>query len=143
MERVPGLEPAAVYDLFFIHQAYGESRQVVIVLRHHAGVLGSFPADKGAASLHAAFRNPRHNPGDFLREVPAAGDVIQEEQRLCAAAHHVVDAHGHRVNANGVVLVQQHGDFQLGAHAVCAGHQHRLFHALHRRGKQPPKAANP
>ena len=92
-------------------------------------MLGGFSADESAAGLDAALGNPRHDLGDLLRVILSAGDVIQEEQRLGAAAHHVVDAHGHRVDTDGVVLVQEHGDFQLGANAVGAGNQHRLLHA--------------
>ena len=43
-----------------------------------------------------------------------------EHPVLISGADHVVDAHGHAVDADGVVLVQDHGDLQLGAHAVGA-----------------------
>ena len=62
-----------------------------------------------------------------LGHVLAAGDVVQEEQGLCAAADDVVDAHGHAVDAHGVVLVHQEGDLELGAHAVGAADQHRAL----------------
>ena len=119
-----------------------EARQVVVLLGHHAGMLGRLPADEGAAGLDAALRHAGHDLGDLLGEVLPAGDVVQEEQGLGAAAHHVVDAHGHGVDADGVVLIQQHGDFQLGAHAVGAGDQHRLLHAGKVRGEQAAKPAD-
>jgi len=43
---------------------------------------------------------------------------------------HVVDAHGYQVDAHGVVHVPFKCQLELGAHAVGAAHQHRLFVAL-------------
>ena len=138
-QHVPGLQAGAVHNLFLVHNAHGEARQIVIVGSHHAGVFGSLPADEGAAGLNAAFRHAGYDLGDLLRKVLPTGDVVQKEQGLSAAAHHVVDAHGHGVDADGVVLIQQHGDLQLGAHTVGAGDQHRLLHAGKVRGEQAPK----
>ena len=39
------------------------------------------------------------------------------------------------------MLVHQEGDFQLGAHAVGAGHQDGLLHVRHVGGKQAAEAA--
>ena len=141
-EHVPRGQATAVDDLLPVHHAYGKPGQIVVVLGHHARVLGGLPADEGAARLHAALGHAGDNGGDFLREVFAAGNVVQKEQGLCAAANHIVDAHGHRVNADGVVLVQQHGDFQLGAHPVRAGDQNGLLHPGKIRSEQPAKASN-
>ena len=96
----------------------------------------------GAAGLHAALAHARHNGGDLLRHVLPAGDVVQEEERLGPADDHVVDAHGHAVDAHSVVLVLVKGQLELGAHAVGAGHQHGLLHALHVQLEQPAKAAH-
>ena len=40
---------------------------------------------------------------------------------------HVVDAHGHDVDTDGVVLVHRERDLEFVAHAVGAAHQHRLL----------------
>ena len=53
----------------------------------------------------------------------AAGKVVEEKHGLRAAGDNVVDAHGHQVDAHGVVLVHVKGQLQLGAHAVGARHQ--------------------
>ena len=73
--------------------------------------------------------------------VLAAGDVVQEEHGGGAAAHDVVDTHSHAVDAHGVVLVHQEGQLQLGANAVGAGDQHRLFHAGQIGGEHTAEAA--
>ena len=52
--------------------------------------------------------------------------VIEEEQRLRALHHHVVDAHRDQVDADGVVAAGVDREAQLGADAVGAGHQHRM-----------------
>ena len=52
----------------------------------------------------------------------------------------VIDAHGHQIDADGVVLLQVDGEAQLGAHPVGAGDQHRLLVAR-RNLTQGPKAA--
>jgi peptidoglycan/xylan/chitin deacetylase (PgdA/CDA1 family) len=56
----------------------------------------------------------------------AAGEVVEEEQRLGALHQDVVHAHRHQVLAHRVVAVQLEGQLQLGADAVGAGDQHRL-----------------
>ena len=57
----------------------------------------------------------------------AAGEVVEEEQRLGALHQDVVDAHRHQILADGVVLVELEGELELGADAVGAGHQHGLL----------------
>ena len=48
--------------------------------------------------------------GDFFRNVFPDRDIIQEKQRLRAAANDVVDAHRDAVDADGIVLTHQEGD---------------------------------
>src|SRR5690606_8931704 len=57
----------------------------------------------------------------------AGGVVVEEEQRLGAAHHQVVHAHGDQVLSDAVMPVQVQGQAQLGAHAVGARHQYRLL----------------
>mgnify|MGYP002416089685 CR=1 FL=1 len=126
---ITGLHGVVVQDLFFVHNAHGETGQIVLLLRHHARVLGGLAAHQRAIGLHAALGHALDDLCDLFRDVAAAGDVIQEDQRLCTSADDIVDAHGHAVNADGVVLVHEDGQLDLGAAAVGAGNQHRLFHA--------------
>ena len=60
----------------------------------------------------------------------AAGEVVEEEQRLGALHQDVVDAHRDQVDADGVVPVEREGELELGADAVGAGDQDRLAVAL-------------
>jgi hypothetical protein len=56
----------------------------------------------------------------------AAGEVVEEEQRLGALHEDVVHAHRDQILADGVVFVQMKCELQLGAHAVGARHEHGL-----------------
>src|SRR5699024_10353606 len=98
-------------------------------------------AHQGRPRLDAAFGHALDQVRDLFRHVFAAGDVIQKDQGLGAGADDVVDAHGHAVDDHGVVPVQQHGDAQLGAHAVGARDQHRVLDAGAVQLKQAAKAA--
>ena len=104
-------------------------------------MLGCLSAYQGAARLHAAFGNARHKLRHLFGYVLSYGYVVQEEQRLCSAADDVVDAHGNAVYAYGVVLAEDLRYALLGAHAVGAGDQYRLLHALNVRGEQPAEAS--
>ena len=142
-DHIAGLHGVIAQDLFLVHDAHGKTGQIVLVLRHHARVLGRLAAHQRAIGLHAALGHALDDLGDLFRDVAAAGDVVQEHQRLCTGADDVVDAHGHTVDADGVVLVHDHGDLQLGAHTVGAGDQHRVLVAGAVQFKQAAKAAQP
>ena len=103
--HIAGDHAGIVDDFLFVHNAHGEASQVIVILGHHAGMLGSLAADEGGAGLHAALCHTGNNLGDFFRDVLAAGNVVQEEQGTGTAADNVVDAHGNTVDANGVVLI--------------------------------------
>ncbi len=56
----------------------------------------------------------------------AAGEIVEEEQRLGALHDEVVDAHGDEVDADRGVLAGIDGDLELGADAVGGRDQHRV-----------------
>ena len=90
------------------------------------GHLRGLAADQGAAGLVAA----RGDAGDHLPRLAwvelAGSEIIQEEQRLGALHHDVVDAHRHQIDADRVVDAGLDRDLQLGADAVGAGDQDRI-----------------
>ena len=95
---------AVVDDLIFVHNTHGEAREVVFILGVEAGHLGGLAADERRAGLDAPLGHAGDDGGDFLGHILAAGDVVQEEEGLCPGAEDIVDAHGHAVDAHGVVL---------------------------------------
>ena len=75
-----------------------------------------------------------------LRVELAAGEIVEEEQRLGALHDEVVDGHGDEVDADRVVPAGVDGDLELGADAVGGGDQDRVLEAGARlRSNSPPK----
>ncbi|BAF60724.1 hypothetical protein PTH_2542 [Pelotomaculum thermopropionicum SI] len=133
-------DAAAVNNPAALHHSHGKPGQVVLLRAVEARHLRRFAADQGAAGPAAAFRHTAYNCRHLLRNHPAYRQVVQEEQRLGPVHENIVYAHGHGVDANGVMPVHQHGHPQLGAHPIGAGHQHRLFIPGRIKRKQPAKA---
>ena len=71
----------------------------------------------------------------------AAGEVVEEEQRLGALHQQVVDAHGDEVDADGGVPAGVDGDLELGADAVGGGDQDRVLEARGLEVEQRAEAA--
>jgi hypothetical protein len=141
LEARPSSESPAGDQPGLLGHADGEAGQVVFADRIHAGHLGGLAADEGTTGQFAA-------PGDtgyhLLADVHiqlAAGEVVEEEEGLRALHEDVVDAHGHQVLTNGVVLVEVEGQLQLGADTIGAGDQHRLAVVL-RQLHEGTEAAN-
>ena len=109
-EHVAGNDPVGTEDAVALDHPEGEPGQVVGVGGHRAGVLGRLPAEQGAASPAAALGHPSDDGRHPVGVDPADGQVVEHEQRLGPADHHVVDDHGDQVDADGVVAVQGLGD---------------------------------
>ena len=109
---------------------------------HGAGVLGHLAADQRAAGLAAALGHALDQLLDVVGVELADRDVVEEEQRLGALAHEVVDAHGHEVDADGVEPAGGLGDQRLGADAVGGRHQHRVAVAVVGEAEQPAEPAD-
>lgn len=59
-----------------------------------------------------------HNRGGHAHVQAAAGEVVEEEERLGALRQHVVDAHGHQVLAEAAVLAARLSDLQSNQSSV-------------------------
>ena len=71
----------------------------------------------------------------------AGGEIVEEEQRLGALHHQVVDAHRDQVDADGVVQAGLDRELQLGADAVGGGDQDRVGEAGRLQVEQRAEAA--
>src|SRR5699024_2774784 len=87
----------------------------------------SFTTEQRAACLHATFGDTGNNFGDLFRDYLANSNVVLHKQWLRTADNQVIHAHGHQVNADGVMLVHGLSDGEFGAHAIRARGQERLF----------------
>src|SRR5450759_2553188 len=128
-DPVLGHHPRTVDDLVLLDHADAEARQVVVVLLHHAGVLGYLAAGERAAGLYAAVRHTPHYLGDPRRHDLPRGDVVLEEERLGSAGDDVVGAHGDQVDPHGIVFIEHLGELYLGAHAVGAAGEDWILEA--------------
>ena len=104
-KRVSGLQLLTADQLALFANAYGEPGQVILVLRIKAGHLRGLAANQSTTGLHTALSHTGHDLLNLLREVFAAGNIIQEEQRLGTGASHIVNAHSHTVDTYGIVLI--------------------------------------
>lgn len=124
--------------------ADAETGYVVIFAVVHARHFSGFAAHQRTAGLFAAFGDAGDHAGRGVHIQLAGGVVVEEEQRLGALNHQIVDAHRHQIDADGVVAFQIHRQTQLGAHAVGTGNQHRLAVFLRQRtqGAKPAQTAH-
>ncbi len=99
--------------------------------REMAGVLGGLAAEQHALGAQAAFVDAGDDVGHLVRLDLADHQVVEKEQRHGAAGRDVVDAHGHGVDADRAVDAHLAGEHHLGAGAVGAGHEHRVFDRRH------------
>jgi len=77
-----------------------KAREVVVALDVHAGHLRRLAAHQRTTGATAAFGDAGHDTTTRLDVEPAAGVIVEEEQRLGALHHDVVDAHRHQVDAD-------------------------------------------
>ena len=131
-QDIPRTQVLTCNQVLLIYNTHRESCQVVLILRIKARHLCCLSANQGRTGLPASLSHTLYNRGNFLRNILAAGNIIQEEQRLTTSAGHVVDTHSHTVDSHCVMLIHQKCQFQLGSHAVSTGQQSRLLHPLER-----------
>mmetsp|Transcript_18605 Transcript_18605/g.31313 ORF Transcript_18605/g.31313 Transcript_18605/m.31313 type:complete len:271 (+) Transcript_18605:1272-2084(+) len=117
-------------DVPLFHRTDTESAQIVLAVPVHACHLGRLTSNERGARLLTAFRDALHDRRSLADIQRTCGVVVEEEEWLRTAYQDVVHAHGHQVDANGVVLAHGLGDLQFRAHAIRARHQHRVWAAI-------------
>src|SRR5690606_9687899 len=125
-DGIADADPAAVQNGGFFDCADGKTRQIVFTIGIHARHFGCLATDQGTAGALAAFGDSANHAAGRIDVQVAAGEIVEEEERLCALGENVVHAHGDEVDAYGVVPIPLECQTQLGAHAVGARYQHRL-----------------
>ena len=105
------------------------------------GISAVSPPISAAPACLAAFRNARDHPRGHLRIELAAGEIVEEEQRLGALHHYVVHAHRHEVDADRIVQAGLGGDLDLGANAIVRGDQDGIGKSRRFQIEEPAEAA--
>src|SRR3954467_15707963 len=125
-DRVARGNILATDDFCFLHSSDSESRKIIFSMRIHAWHFGGFASNESTTCLLATGSNALDDlRGSCNIEFPAC-EVIQKEQRFGTLHQNIVYAHGNQIDANRIVPVQLECQFELGTHAVRAGHQYRL-----------------
>ena len=119
-----------------------ETAKVVIAVLVEAGHFRGLAANERTARLPAALGDPCDDSGGRVRIELAAGEVVQEEQRLGALHHQIVDRHRHEVDADAVMDAGLDRDLDLGADAVGRRHQNRVGKAGGLEVEQPAETAD-
>ena len=126
-----------------LRRAHGESGEVVIATAIHARHLGRLAPDQGASGLTAALGDPGDDRGGLCHLQTPRGEIIEEEQRVRALHHQVVDAHRHEVDAHRVMQPGLDRDTQFGADAIRGRNQDRIVKSGGPQVEQGAKSAQP
>ena len=119
---------AAINDHIPVANTHGKSGQIIVTWLVQAGHLSGFSANERTTGQLAALGDAAHHLGGNIQFQGAAGKVIEEKERLGSAHHHIVHAHGHQIDTDGVVAIAEFGYQQLGTHPVGGGNQHWIFY---------------
>ena len=126
-EHVARFNLRAVDEFILLYSSYGESGDVVVVFSIHARHLGSLTAYESAACLTASLsytgHDSLHNSGMVLTD----SYIVEEQERFGTLGEHVVDAHSHSVDSDGVMFVKGKREFQLCAYTVGAAYEDGMF----------------
>ena len=143
MSASPGSHPLARDEAVALGDADREADEVELARFHRAGMLGHLAADERAARPPGS---PATTPATsclmWSGVELADRDVVEEEQRLGALAHEVVDAHRDEVDADGLEPPDRLRDECLRADAIGRRHEHRIGEPMLREGEQPAEAAD-
>ena len=141
-QYVARLDLRSVDQLRFLHDADRKSGDVVFAFGIHARHLGGLAAHQRTAGLAAAVGDTRNDGFDLLGFVAPHSHIVEEHQRFCALRQHVVDAHGHGVDTDCVVLVHLEGQLEFGSHAVGSAHEDRFLHPKGREVEHSAESAD-
>ena len=114
--------------IFLIRNTHSKTGQIVIFFGYQSRMLCCLTADQGSLRLKTAFGNTFYDICDLFRIILAAGNVIQEKQRLTAGAGDIVYTHSHGIYTDGIMLIHNDGQFYFSTASVCSGQKYRLFH---------------
>ena len=125
-DRVARPDRRAVDDVGALDDADAAPRQVELVGSISPGCSAVSPPIRAhPASRQPAATEPTSSRDPLGHDLPDR-DVVEERERLGAAAHDVVGAHRDEVDADRVEAPERGGDRGLRADAVGRGHEQRL-----------------
>ena len=126
----PGFTAFPVEKFFSLDHADDKARKIIFSGRIKSRHLGGFAANQRASGFTAGAAHALNKLVDNRRVKFPHRKVIEEKKRRGALDENVVDAMIDEVAADGGVHAHCHGDFQLGADAIGARNENRLFPLL-------------
>src|SRR5258708_356579 len=126
-QSVARLDALAGQKFLAFDCADDEAGEIILTGRIKAGHPRGLTADEGAAGLAARAAHAYDKLLDDVGIEFPHREVVEEKQRLRALDENVVDAVIDKVAADGGMDFHGHGDFELGADAICAGDEDGLF----------------
>lgn len=142
-DGVTHLDAAPIDHLITFDAADDEAGDVVVAQRVEARHLGGLPADQRATGIAAGGGDAVHHLGEMLRREPAGRVVVEEEERVGAAAEDVVDAVVDQVGADTAMAPGGDRHLHLGAHGIGARRQHRVLPSRGVEGEEAAEGADP
>ena len=126
-------------NLGLLHSTNSKTSNIIFTLSIEASHLSCLTADKCTARLLAGVGYTLYYICYLLRLQLAYSQIIQEEQRLRTLYQNVINAHSNSILTNGIMLVQNKSQTQLGAYTVSTRNQYRLL-VLSAHGKKAAEA---
>ena len=141
-QHIPHTDGRTVHQLGVVGKTNAESGEIVFAVAVHVGHFGRFAAKQRASRLFAALCNAGDHLCGPVHIQPAGGEIIKEKERTRPLHKDVVGAHGHEIDADGIMLVKRERQLELGAHPIGGSHQHRRFHPGKIRFEQAAETAD-
>jgi len=89
----------------FFHYSDSKTGKVIFTFLVHPGHLGGLTTYQSAASFQASLGNARDNRLAYCQLEFAGCEIVKKKQGFCALHEDIVDTHGHKIDANGVMAV--------------------------------------
>ena len=140
-QHISGFDLAAVYRMVFFYDTHAESGKVIIAGLVHSGHFGGFTTDQRGTGLSATFCYTFDHIGCDISIKRTGGVIVKKKQWFCTQYQYVIDAHGDKVDADGVMFTQLYCQFQFCTHTVSARNQNRMPVAVKRQLEQAAKTA--
>ena len=128
-------------NLVALDGADAEAREIIVGIAVQARHFRRLAADQRAAALAATLRDTGNDAAGVVDVEFSGGEIVEKEQRLGALDDQIVDAHGHKIDADRIVQPGIDGNLQLRANAVIGRNQDRIAKAGRLQVKQPAKPA--
>src|SRR5262249_16490073 len=101
--------------------------KIVVVISIDTGHLSRLATNQRTARFAATKPNPPATTGPYLRLEFAGGIIFEEEQRLGALHHQIIDRHGNEVDSDGIMTPCFDCNLYLCANTIIRCYQDRVF----------------